>query len=149
MLSKYWYVSHSCLPASTSSSPNALYWPWKMQPPKWHPSPAKQGTDPTICPSGSGSICLFPISLSRKARNPQNLRFTDQTSFNCMLIHPSCHIRAAGAGGEHQNKGNKQWLIVTKSSSWQMHSPQQCPMCFLLITRSGIRFEGRRDYLWK
>lgn len=60
--------------------------------------------DPTTGPLNSGPPAASPVSLAGKARNSENLQFTNQTSFNCVLIHPAYSIKAKW---EQQKKGDK------------------------------------------
>ena len=108
---------------------------------KHHRWPQKMASSPPQALPSLVQPASSPISLAGKARNSKNLPFTEQTSFNCILIHPACLIKA---DREHENEGNKPRFITSTSSS-----PQQRPICSLLISRSRVRVEGRRDSLWK
>lgn len=116
------------------SAPQTVTDPEHHHRPRKTASSAPQALQSPVLPASSPS-------LARKARNSKNLPFTEQTSFSCIVIHPACLIKA---DGEHENEGNTPRSITTTSSS-----PQQRPICSLLIIRSRIRFEGRRDSLRK
>lgn len=45
--------------------------------------------DPTTGPLNSGPSAASPINLAGKARNAENLQFTDQTSFKLHIDPPS------------------------------------------------------------
>lgn len=71
-----------------------------------------KGTDPTTGPLNSGLSASSPISLAEKARNSENLHFTDQTSFSCRLSHPACHIKAEGVAAEKRKPASMKYYTL-------------------------------------
>lgn len=85
--------------------------------------------------------CYLPLPPPALPEKPETQGTFHSLSKLLSIIHPACLIKA---DGEHENERNKSWFITTPSSS-----PQQRPICSLLVIRSRVRFEGRRDSLWK